>query len=69
MFSQFTEDPAHPVMGAALHLPLPSGLKAGQKVKAIIHYKTTKDCMALQWLDKEYVVSRPVSLYIDHPYS
>ncbi|EPS99669.1 hypothetical protein FOMPIDRAFT_1163900 [Fomitopsis schrenkii] len=51
--TDFIQDPAHPVMGAALHLPLPSGLKVGQKVKATIHYKTTKDCMALQWLGKE----------------
>ncbi|KZT68834.1 hypothetical protein DAEQUDRAFT_745556 [Daedalea quercina L-15889] len=49
----FTLDPSHPVMGAALHVPLPSGLKVGQKVKTTIDYKTTKDCMALQWLDKE----------------
>ncbi|KAH9836660.1 metalloprotease [Rhodofomes roseus] len=49
----FSLDPSHPVMGAALHVPLPSGLKVGEQVKSTIHYSTTKDCMALQWLDKE----------------
>ncbi|KAH9920341.1 uncharacterized protein B0H18DRAFT_1025042 [Fomitopsis serialis] len=49
----FTLGPSHPVMGAALHVPLPSGLKVGNTVKSTIHYSTTKDCMALQWLDKE----------------
>lgn len=54
-------------MGAALHLPLPSGLKVGQKVKATVYYKTTKDCMALQWLNKEYTLSPPAYVRVDHP--
>ncbi|KAE9398633.1 zincin [Gymnopus androsaceus JB14] len=45
--------PKHPIMGAALHIPLPSGLKSGSLVKATITYQTTKDCTALQWLAKE----------------
>lgn len=56
-------------MGAALHLPLPSGLKVGQKVKATIHYKTTKDCMALQWLGKEYKLSPSAAVRVDPPSS
>ncbi|PBK87275.1 hypothetical protein ARMGADRAFT_972092 [Armillaria gallica] len=43
----------HPVMGSALHVPLGNGLKAGSTVKVSVLYKTTKDCTALQWLDKE----------------
>ncbi|KAG7442686.1 zincin [Guyanagaster necrorhizus] len=43
----------HFVMGSALHVPLGSGLKAGSTVKVSVLYKTTKDCIALQWLDKE----------------
>ncbi|CAL1696869.1 unnamed protein product [Somion occarium] len=49
----YTVDPKHPVMGSALHIPLPAGLKSGSKVTATIHYKTTKDCTALQFLAKE----------------
>lgn len=41
-------------MGSALHISLPSGLKSGQSLDVKITYKTTKDCTALQWLDKEY---------------
>lgn len=44
-------------MGSALHVPLPSGLKSGSGVKVAISYATTKDCIALQWLDKEYAIS------------
>ncbi|KAK0431183.1 hypothetical protein EV421DRAFT_1854688 [Armillaria borealis] len=43
----------HPVMGSALHVPLGGGLKAGSTVKVSVLYRTTKDCTALQWLDKE----------------
>jgi leukotriene-A4 hydrolase len=45
----------HEVMGSALHIPLPSGLKAGTSVEVKVCYRTTKDCTALQWLEKEYV--------------
>ncbi|KAF9073998.1 peptidase family M1-domain-containing protein [Rhodocollybia butyracea] len=43
----------HPIMGSALHIPLPSGLKSGSSIKVLINYQTTKDCTALQWLEKE----------------
>ncbi|KAG6874151.1 hypothetical protein C0995_005569 [Termitomyces sp. Mi166 len=42
----------HEVMGSALHIALPSDLKAGQYIDVTIDYKTTKECTALQWLDK-----------------
>ncbi|THV01236.1 hypothetical protein K435DRAFT_963588 [Dendrothele bispora CBS 962.96] len=43
----------HPVMGSALHISLPSGLRSGSSIKVTVEYKTTKDCVALQWLDKQ----------------
>ncbi|KAF8899673.1 peptidase family M1-domain-containing protein [Mucidula mucida] len=43
----------HPVMGSALHVPLPKGLKAGSKVQVTTSYATTDGCIALQWLEKE----------------
>ncbi|GLB36698.1 putative leukotriene A4 hydrolase, C-terminal [Lyophyllum shimeji] len=49
---QYDLKPKHPVMGSALHISLPAGLKTGQYVDVKIEYKTTKDCTALQWLDK-----------------
>ncbi|KAG5715728.1 Leukotriene A-4 hydrolase [Termitomyces sp. T112] len=42
----------HEVMGSALHIALPSDLKAGQYIDVTIDYQTTKECTALQWLDK-----------------
>ncbi|KAF5377203.1 hypothetical protein D9615_006474 [Tricholomella constricta] len=48
----FDLKPKHEVMGSALHVCLPSGLKSGQYVDVTVEYKTTKDCTALQWLDK-----------------
>ncbi|KAF7340280.1 Leukotriene A-4 hydrolase [Mycena venus] len=45
--------PKHEVMGSALHVSLPKGLKSGSSVNVTVFYKTTKDCMALQWLNKE----------------
>ncbi|KAJ7677326.1 peptidase family M1-domain-containing protein [Mycena rosella] len=45
--------PKHEVMGSALHIPLPKGLKSGTFITVAIFYKTTKDCTALQWLEKE----------------
>ncbi|KAF8060869.1 peptidase family M1-domain-containing protein [Lyophyllum atratum] len=42
----------HEVMGSALHIGLPSGLKSGQYIDVKVEYKTTKACTALQWLDK-----------------
>ncbi|KAG5642560.1 hypothetical protein DXG03_002547 [Asterophora parasitica] len=44
--------PHHEVMGSALHIALPAGLKAGQYIDVTVEYKTTKECTALQWLDK-----------------
>ncbi|KAG5651841.1 hypothetical protein H0H81_007217 [Sphagnurus paluster] len=49
---KFEVKPKHHVMGSALHVTLPSGLKLGQYIDVTIEYKTTKDCAALQWLDK-----------------
>lgn len=45
--------PKHPVMGSALRIPLPTGLRSGVFVTVKVTYKTTKDCTALQWLEKE----------------
>ncbi|KAJ6459517.1 peptidase family M1-domain-containing protein [Mycena sanguinolenta] len=45
--------PKHEVMGSALHVSLPKGLKSKTSVDVTVFYKTTKDCAALQWLDKE----------------
>ncbi|KAF9074017.1 hypothetical protein BDP27DRAFT_1359891 [Rhodocollybia butyracea] len=33
----------HPIMGSALHIPLPSVLKSGSSIKVLINYQTTKD--------------------------
>ncbi|KAK7684336.1 hypothetical protein QCA50_012660 [Cerrena zonata] len=50
---EYTVGPVHPVAGSALHIPLPSGLKTGSRVTVTTHYKTTKGCVALQFIDKE----------------
>ena len=42
-------------MGQALHIPLSSVPSKGTTLKVTVYYKTTADCTALQWLDKEYV--------------
>ena len=44
-------------MGSALHITLPPGLKSGDVVKVLVTYKTTSGCTALQWLEKECVLS------------
>jgi hypothetical protein len=54
---QYNVKPKHPVMGSALHIPLPNSLKTGSSVSTKITYKTTAECTALQWLDKEYVIN------------
>ena len=54
---QYNVKPKHPVMGSALHIPLPKSLKTGSSVSTKITYKTTAECTALQWLDKEYVIN------------
>lgn len=44
-------------MGCALRIQLPNHGEPrppiGSKFKVTVHYSTTKDCTALQWLDKE----------------
>lgn len=47
-------------MGSALRIGLPLSLKQGSKVSVTVHYRTTKDCVALQWLEKECVATRLV---------
>lgn len=44
-------------MGSALYIPLFGPLKSGNSVEVKIVYKTTKGSTALQWLDKEHVVT------------
>jgi hypothetical protein len=46
----------HEVMGSALHIALPSKLRKESSVNVKILYKTSKNCTALQWLEKECVV-------------
>lgn len=55
-FLQHDVKPKHEVMGSALHIPLPHGLKSKTAITVAVFYKTTKDCTALQWLEKEYVI-------------
>ncbi|KAF8557162.1 hypothetical protein OG21DRAFT_1505592 [Imleria badia] len=45
-------DPEHPVMGSALHVPLQI-TRAKETASVKITYKTTKECPALMWLEKE----------------
>ncbi|KAI0685548.1 hypothetical protein BC835DRAFT_1289940 [Cytidiella melzeri] len=52
----------HPVMGSALHIPLAVVPREGSKVKVKVYYKTTKQCTALQWLEKEQTQGKT------HPY-
>ncbi|KAJ7743783.1 peptidase family M1-domain-containing protein [Mycena metata] len=49
----FDLKPKHQVMGSALHVSLPKGLRSGTSIDVTVFYKTTKDCTALQWLEKE----------------
>ncbi|CCM06484.1 uncharacterized protein FIBRA_08753 [Fibroporia radiculosa] len=51
--AQFDLGAPQPVVGSALRVSLPAGLKTDSKVKVTIFYKTSKDSMALQWLAKE----------------
>jgi leukotriene-A4 hydrolase len=62
---QYDVKPKHPVMGSALHIPLPKPLSVGSSVTIKIDYETTEGCIALQWLDKECVssfINRPPSV-------
>ncbi|KAI1790494.1 metalloprotease [Ganoderma leucocontextum] len=43
----------HDVMGTPLTIPLPPSRKAGDEIHVQVFYSTTKECPALQWLDKE----------------
>lgn len=58
---QYIVKPKHPVMGSALHIPLPENLETGSSISTKITYKTTAECTALQWLDKEYVINLTLS--------
>lgn len=51
--NQYTLGEKHAVMGSALTVALPEGLKSGSSVEIKILYSTTKACTALQWLTKE----------------
>ena len=42
-------------MGSALHITFPIKYEVNALVKVKITYKTQKQCLALQWLDKECV--------------
>ena len=49
-------------MGAPLKVALPANRAVGDKIRVQIFYSTTKDCTALQWLDKECVLASIFSL-------
>ncbi len=55
--SQYELKPKLPVIGSALHIPLPRGLRVGSSVSVKIRYTTTKESTALQWLTKECVAT------------
>jgi leukotriene-A4 hydrolase len=46
--------PLHAVMGSSLTVPIPP-LSSGAVLVLTIHYRTTNQSVALQWLDKEYI--------------
>ena len=50
---QYDIGPKHAVMGSALRISLGKTLSRGAEVKVAIHYSTSQECTALQWLDKE----------------
>ncbi|OSD05714.1 hypothetical protein PYCCODRAFT_1465050 [Trametes coccinea BRFM310] len=50
---EFSLGPKHEVMGVPLKVVLPADRAVGDKIRVQIFYSTTKDCTALQWLDKE----------------
>lgn len=43
-------------MGESLTVKLPSPAAKGQKVSLKISYETTDGAVAIQWLEKEYVL-------------
>ncbi|KAF9040606.1 leukotriene-A4 hydrolase [Panaeolus papilionaceus] len=50
---KFELKPKDPVLGSALHVPLPEGLESGSSVNVRVEYRTTEGATALQWLTKE----------------
>lgn len=44
-------------MGSALHVPFTRPIVQGTKVSVKITYESSNDAVALQFLDKEYVLS------------
>jgi len=58
----FTLSPAHPVFGNALHIDLKKSLKKGEKVTVDIHYHTSPEATAIQWLEPSQTVGKK------HPY-
>ncbi|KAI0932947.1 hypothetical protein AcW1_000087 [Taiwanofungus camphoratus] len=54
----FELGPSHKVMGSALRVPFQFSARAGALVNVTVYYKTTEDCMALQWLEKEQTQGR-----------
>ncbi|KZS90239.1 leukotriene-A4 hydrolase [Sistotremastrum niveocremeum HHB9708] len=54
----FTVGKHHEVMGSPLRISLKHPQSAGTKLSIRIVYETTKDCTALQWLDKEQTAGR-----------
>ncbi|CDO71730.1 hypothetical protein BN946_scf184920.g14 [Trametes cinnabarina] len=53
--AEFSLGPTHAVMGAPLTVALPANRAVGDKIRVQVFYRTTQDCTALQWLDKEHV--------------
>ena len=53
-------------MGTPLTIPLPVSRKVGDEVRVQIFYSTTKDCTAVQWLEKEYGAPRPIKRSCAH---
>ena len=49
----FAIDPADPILGSALTVPLPSGLS-----EIVVHYQTSPTADALQWLDPAQTAGR-----------
>lgn len=43
-------------MGAPLRILLPPSRKVGDQIRIQIFYSTSKDCTAVQWLQKEFVL-------------
>ncbi|KIY73540.1 Metalloprotease [Cylindrobasidium torrendii FP15055 ss-10] len=50
---EFEVTAKHPVMGSALKVSVPKGLKAGNNLSVTATYATTEGCIAVQWLEKE----------------